>query len=217
LQTELPVLLPLNLGVFQMQLYKIQIFILWYIKNKKMKKLFTLVSFVFIVVVSCNKDTLDTTFTTNISATSSQISVNDVTMNKGADFINLATYSETFVVKLDNSETQDYLDKLKDISLSDVRLQFNGLSGLASNHTETNFMVTFDNQISFQFTDFKYSEVANGQDFELDDSQKIAQIAEILLEQQKISIKVEGSIPDTATYHFVIKFLAKADITANAL
>jgi len=182
-----------------------------------MKNLLLATLVITLMFTSCKKDVLDANFTTNISATSPQIDVNDAPINDAYRSNTLAPYSQTFDVDLSNPDTQDYLNKLKEISLSDVRLQFSGLAGLAANTTDTDFTVTIDDQITFSFNDFKYSEVANGQDFMLNDNQKVAEIAEILLNRKKITVKVEGFIPDTATYHFFVKFLAKAKIKAEAL
>ena len=181
-----------------------------------MKKLFLFTLIIGLTFTACKKDALDANFTTNISATSPQIDVN-ATTNVFAKMTNVGTYSQSFEVSLKNADTQDYLNKLKDLDLSNVKLQFSGLSGLASNATDTDLTVTIDNQITFHYTDFKYSEVANGQDFSLVDNQKIAEIASLLLNHKKITVKVEGTIPDSATYHFFIKFLAKAKVTAEAI
>jgi len=186
-------------------------------KNNIMKKLFLLVLAISLTFTACKKDALDVNFTTNLSATSSQIDVNNAPINHAYKMSAPVAYSESFEVDLSNPDTQDYLNKLKEISLSDVRLQFSGLSDLASNVTDTELTVTIDNQVTFHYTNFKYSEVANGQDFDLVDNQKIAEVAEILFSRKKITVKIDGFIPDTATYHFFIKFLAKAKIKAEAL
>jgi hypothetical protein len=182
-----------------------------------MKKLFLFALAISLTFTSCKKDALDVNFTTNISATSPQIDVNTAPINGASRMSSSATFSQSFVVDLSNPDTQDYLNKLKEISLSDVRLQFSGLSDLVSNNVDTDLTVTIDNQITFHYGNFKYSQVANGQDFDLVDSQKNAEIAEILLNRKKITVKIDGTIPDTATYHFFIKFLAKANIKAEAL
>jgi len=182
-----------------------------------MKKLFLLVLAISLTFTACKKDALDVNFTTTLSATSPQIDVNATPIIGAARLTSPTPYSQTFEVDLSNPDTQDYLNKLKEISLSDVRLQFSGLSDLASNVTDTDLTVTIDNQVTFHYTNFKYSEVANGQDFNLVDNQKIATIAEILLNRKKITVKIDGFIPDTATYHFFIKFLAKAKIKAQAI
>ncbi len=166
---------------------------------------------------ACKKDMLDVNFTTNISATSSQIDVNDAPINSAFKMSAPVAFSQSFEVDLSNSDTQDYLNQLKELSLSDVRLQFSGLSGLASNNTDTDLTITINDQVTFHYTDFKYSRVAGGQDFDLVDNRKIAEVAELLFNRKKITVKVDGFIPDSATYHFFIKFLAKAKIKAEAL
>jgi len=177
-----------------------------------MNKVLLLVTLVAVSLTSCDKDLTEVTFSTNLSKTSDQIVVNAPT-NKALD----SNFNTTFVLDLDNADTHDYLDKIKDIDLKNVRMTFQGLSGLSGNTTPTVLKITINNEIIFEFNDFKYSDIADGEEFVIDDTQKINRAADLLKSAKKLTIKIEGNIPDTNMYQFFIKFMAKADITANAL
>jgi len=177
-----------------------------------MKKVLLLVTLVAVSLTSCKKDLTEVTFSTNLSKTSDQIVVNAPTSRAVA-----SNFSTTFVLDLDNADTHDYLDQIEDIDLDDVQMIFQGLSGLAGNQVPTNLTVTINNQITFEFPNFTYDSVAQGDPIMITDNAKIQQVANLLKTAKKITIKVESSIPDTNMYQFNIKFMAKAKITANAL
>jgi len=176
-----------------------------------MKKVALLLVLAIITLTSCEKDATDVTFSTNLSKSSDQIDVNAPTLKSSDGF------NTTFVVDLSNPDTQDYLDKIKDIDLENVRLTFQGLAGLAGNTTPTTLKITVNNQVTLIFNNFVYDQVANGQDFVIDNAQKVSEMADLLQSTKKLTIKIEGNIPDTAMYQFYIKFMAKANITASAL
>ena len=176
-----------------------------------MKKVVLLLLLTVITLTSCKKDATDVTFSTNLSKTSDQIDVNSPTMKASSAF------NETFIVDLSNADTQDYIDRIKDIDLENVRISFQGLAGLAGNTTSTILRITVNDQITLTFNNFVYDNVANGQDFVIDDAQKVNEMADLLKSAKKLTIKVEGNIPDTAMYQFYINFMAKANITASAL
>ena len=177
-----------------------------------MKKLF-LLAIILLLNVSCSKEDTEVNFSTNISQTSDEIIVNDTSLRlaNNGDFIT------EFIVDLDNEDTHDYLSKLEDLNLENVRLKFQGLTGLDGNQTPTNLKITFNNQVEINLNNFVYDNVANGQEFRLTETQKIKEAARLLLSNKHLSIKIEGHIPDAATYNFFITFLAKANITAQAL
>jgi len=177
-----------------------------------MKKVLLLVTLVAVSLTSCDKDLTEVTFSTDLSKTSDQIVVNAPTNRAVA-----SNFNTTFVLDLNNADTHDYLDKIEDIDLEDVRMIFQGLSSLSGNTTPTVLKITINNDIIFEFNDFKYSDIANGQEFFIDDTQKINRAADLLKTAKKLTIKIEGNIPDTNMYQFFIKFMAKANITANAL
>ncbi len=176
-----------------------------------MKRISLLLVFLM-TIMSCEKAT-EVDFSTSLSATSDQISVNNVPMRGMV----AGQYETTFVLNLDNNDTHKYLDNIKNLDLNEVSLVFQGLSGLAGNQTPTHLKLTFNNQINLEYTDFVYDHVASGQKFQINQSQKIREIAQLLLDRKQLTIKLEGNIPDSATYNFFIKFMAKAKITANAL
>lgn len=177
-----------------------------------MKKVALLLVLTMIGFTSCKKDAADVEFSTNLSKTSDQIDVNSPTLKMAT-----SAYNETFVVDLENAETRDYINKIKDVDLENVRIAFQGLAGLAGNTTPTVLRLTINNQVVLEYNNFVYDRVANGQDFVIDDTQKVDQMANLLQTAKKLTIKVEGNIPDTAMYQFYIKFMAKANITASAL
>ena len=179
-----------------------------------MKKLTLLLLTLTLSFMSCSKDATDVEFTTNLSTTSGEITVNDNTLRTPA---NDGTFETEFIIDLENEDTREYLDRLKDLELEDVKLTFQGLSGLAGNMTPTHLKISINNQVEINLNDFVYDRVAGGQEFAVNQSQLINEMAEILLNNKKVSVKIEGQIPDTATYHFYITIMAKARITAQAL
>ncbi len=176
-----------------------------------MKKASLILLFIALGLTSCKKDALDVSFNSNLSATSDEVVVNDGTR------VATSPYSTTYELDLKNTDTQDYLDRLKDVSLSDVKFYFNGLAALAGNQVPTNLSITINNQITFEFANFTYDGVAQGDPIMITDTAKIKQVAELLLQNKKVTIDVNGAIPDTAAHHFFIKMMAKAHITAKAL
>ncbi len=167
---------------------------------------------ILLLMSSCGKAT-DVTFDSQLSQTSDEIVVNESTQNKRVN----TPFSTAFVLSLDNSDTHEYLNQLKDLDLSDVNLSFTGLSGLSGNTTVVDLIITVDNQIVITIPNFNFDMVAQGDPIMITDTQKINQIATRLLDNKKINIEISGSIPSTDTYHFQIKFQAKATITADVL
>ena len=178
-----------------------------------MKKTVLLFVFTVLSLTACKKDALDVTFSTDLSATSDQIVVNEParTTMSGPD------YEVSFDLDLDNSDTHEYLEKLKSIDLSNVRLYFNGLSGLAGNNTVVDFTITVDNDIVITIQNFSYDLVAQGDPIMITDTQKIEQIADKLLSKKKVNIKISSRVPTNDTQHFNISFKTKANIKAGAL
>ena len=175
-----------------------------------MKKLILLL--ILISFSSCKKSLGDVDFTTNLSKTSDEIVVNK-TKQQGVTGV----YETEFVLDLSNSDTKEYLNKLKNLDLKEVGLSFQGLSGLINNRNITTLSISFDDQVVIVLNNFVYSQVANGNVFNLTQTQKLNEVAQILLNKKKVKIKIVGNIPDPTEYHFFIKFMAKADITANVL
>ena len=175
-----------------------------------MKKL--ILFFILISFSSCKKSLGDVDFTTNLSKTSDEIVVNKTKQQNV-----LGVYETEFVLDLSNSDTKEYLNKLKNLDLKEVGLSFQGLSGLINNRNVTTLSISFDDQVVIVLNNFVYSQVANGNVFNLTQTQKLNEVAQILLNKKKVKIKIVGNIPDPAEYHFFIKFMAKADITANVL
>ncbi len=177
-----------------------------------MKK-FSLLVLSMLFLSACDKVT-DVDFSTSISKKSDAIVVNDP--NRSVNN-NTGVYETEFVIDLDNPDTHDYLDRINDIDLSGVRLIFEGLSSLSGNQTPTALKITINNQLVFEYNNFTYNNVANGQDFMIEDASKINELAQMLQSQNRLTVKIEGLIPDTAMYQFYITFKANANITASAL
>ncbi len=178
-----------------------------------MKKLPLLLFAMIIALTSCSKDATDVDFSTDLSKTSDEIVVNDTPVR----VVGNGDFSTQFILSLENDDTRAYLDKLKDLSLKDVRLKFQGISALSGNQTPTQLKITFNNRVEIILNDFVYDRVADGQEFALNQTQQINEMAQILLNNKQVTIKIEGHIPDVNTYRFFIKFLAKANITASTL
>ena len=168
----------------------------------------------FIVLImafaSCDTDLADVHFSIEISATSDPITVNE---SKGGANAFLAE----FEIDLANIDTDKYLDYIEEIDLEDVSLVFNGLEDLAGNQEITTLIITIDNDIVFTFENFTYDQIANGSPLNIEDAQKLDQLAELLKTKIKIPIRIEGEIPDFDYHQFTVTFKAIANITASAL
>jgi len=177
-----------------------------------MKKFSLLLLFLTLVLSSCDKDATEVNFTTNISATSDDIAVNETSMKTNSNH-----YDVEFEVNLENEDTQEYLDKIKDIDIQELNLIFNGLEDLAGNQTPTNLKITIDNNIVFEYNGFKYDLVASGEKFQIENTDKIKEVAELLQNKKKVTVRIEGVIPDMNFHQFTITVDALAKITADVL
>jgi len=177
-----------------------------------MKKFSLLLLFLTLVFSSCKKDATEVNFTTNISATSDDIVVNETSMKTNSNH-----YDVEFEVNLENEDTQEYLDKIKDIDIQELNLIFNGLEDLAGNQTPTNLKITIDNNIVFEYNGFKYDLVASGEKFQIENTDKIKEVAELLQNKKKVTVRIEGVIPDMNFHQFTITVDALAKITADVL
>jgi len=176
-------------------------------KPVKIPFLFLLTVFLF---ASCDKEVTGITYVTHLKATTDEITVND-TQNNNSNLFDIE-----FDVNLENEDTREYLDQIKNFELEKISLFFHGLDSLAENQTPTHLKITIDNDIVFDYSDFKYSMIANGNPFVINDTEKLNEVAELLYNNKFIHVKIEGEIPDTQYYQFFIEIdvLAKMEVDA---
>lgn len=178
-----------------------------------MKKVSLIILFIALGLSSCNKkefteEALQFNFNTNLSTTSDEIIVNDPNAPN-------STYNTSFILDMNNSDAHQYINRLKDVELSEITFHFHDLYALAGNQTATNLSFTINNQITFDFPNFTYDSVAQGNPVIITDTSKNQQIATLLLQNKQITIEVNGTISDTSPHHFFITIEAKAKITAT--
>ncbi len=179
-----------------------------------MKKLFILLV-VALSLSACDKDLLETSFTTDLSVTSDEIVVGDTPINTQKIF--QVPYETEFTLDLSNPDTQEYLDRIKEIDLSEAKLNFLGLESLSGNTASYELYILFDNQYLIQIPNFNFDMVAQGDPIMITDQETINNVADILLNRKKVQIKVYGYLPANDIYRFHIRFSTKAKITAKVL
>ena len=177
-----------------------------------MKKIILLAA-VLLSMSSCLKKATTVNFTTELSVTSDEITVNEGYERSPA----AGDFSVEFTLDMDNPQVHDYLDKLKDLDLENVRLRFQGLSGLQNNQVPTHLRITFDDQITIDLDNFVWANVAGGQEYPLTQTDQIERLAQLLLQKRAVNVRIQGQIPDSAPYHFFITLAATAHITAGLL
>ena len=157
---------------------------------------------------SCDKDVTGVTYVTHLKATSDEIIVNDSQIN------NTNMYNVEWEINLENEETRKYSDQISDFKLEKISLYFNGLQSLAGNQTPTHLIIGIDNDIEFEFNDFVYDTVATGEAFQINDQEKLNEIAELLFSNKIVNITMEGEIPDTVYHQFTIEIdvLARIEV-----
>ncbi len=178
-----------------------------------MRKIIFLIS-ILLIVSACDKID-DVSFETNLSQQSSEIVVNDDVPRSKINYY--PTYNAEFDLSLDNADTHDYLNKLKEIDLSNVQFSFEGLNALAGNTDPVDLTIIIDNETVLSLSDFSYDTVAQGDPIMLTDITKINMIANNLLQNKKLHVQILSSIPSLDLLRFYINFNVHAKITANVL
>ena len=154
---------------------------------------------------SCDdvKDLADVNFTTTLSENF------DISISESQDNI-----SDQVILNIDNSDTHDYLDKLKSVSINKLTYKFINYTGNESCNMEVE--ISTDGNI-FETKTFQIKQaVDNGTIYEITDVAKLNAMATALKNNQQVSFKMEGTVSDGPAT-FIVEVTAEVTIVANPL
>ena len=124
---------------------------------------------------------------------------------------------QELVMSLDNTDTHDYLDKIKEISIKKLTYKIIDLTGGdESAYMQANLLMdTFELQHNLEMNiqaDFNDETI-----FEVTDIAKLNQVANAIKANKQIMVKLSGDYQSQAITDFKIEVTIKLDIIANPL
>jgi len=157
---------------------------------------------------SCDNDIMDVEFSTTLSE---KIAVH---FNENID---QETIDNTIIVNLDNTDTHDYLSKIKNISISKLTFKIVDFTGDdVTNISNTDLYV--DNIILFNNLSITIKEAFDNQTiYEVTDTNKLNQVAQLIKTNNQITAGITGDYQSYAAANFKVEVTLKLDITANPL
>ncbi len=169
----------------------------------KLKNLF-IVLFI-ISLISCSDELTEFDFTTT------QTKTFNVSLNSG-----VVVLDETVVFNIDNADTHDYLDHLKNVNINKMTYHITNYSG--ETDATTSFIAQYDGT---PFHSFSNLNLKNANDtvtkFEVTDTNALNTIAAKLLNKQNVNIKSVGSVAHDEQVTFTVTITMELKITADAL
>ncbi|NRD21775.1 hypothetical protein HNV10_00885 [Winogradskyella litoriviva] len=161
-----------------------------------------LICFVF---TSCDDDILDVDFDTTVKAT---IVAN---VDQGQETVN-----ESVVLSLDNNDTHDYLDKIKDVTIKKLTYRIISFSGDSQGSVDIDF---YADNITLQTEAFVVNDAYNSATvFEVTDISKLNTMANMLKNNNHTTVGITGNTVATeGGMNFNIEVTAELEITANPL
>jgi len=125
--------------------------------------------------------------------------------------------NQTIVMSLDNIDTHDYLDKIKDVSISKLTYRIVNLTGgdeLA--YMQVNLLMdTFELQHNLEMNIL--ADYNDGTIFEVTDVAKLNQVANAVKANKQIIAKLSGEYRSQAVTNFDIKVTIELNLVANPL
>jgi len=154
---------------------------------------------------SCDdvKDLADVDFSTTIKENI------DVSISESQEYI-----SDEITLNIDNTDTHDYLDKLKSVKIKKLTYRYKNFSG--NEDCSMNVEISTDNVVFETKEFFIKQDVDNGTIYEITDVDKINAMATALKNNKEVSFKMEGEVTNGAA-NFTIEVTAELDIIANPL
>jgi len=122
--------------------------------------------------------------------------------------------SDQIVLSIDNSDTHDYLDKLKSISIEKLTYKFIGFSG--NDTCNMSVDISTDGNVLDTKTFQIKQESDNGTIYEITDVAKLNAMATALKNNQQVSFEMDGTVSDGPA-NFKIEVTATIKIVANPL
>ncbi len=173
-----------------------------------MKKLFLLT---FIVtasfLTSCDelKDAADIDFNTTVSA--------DITVSITEPG---TTYDNTTILDLSNEDTEDHLDKIKNVSITKLTYTVINFAGDAAGTITGDLKadgVTLHSVANQNVSDAFFSATV----FEVTDPNLIKNAAQKLLNNHHLTLQTTGTADYTTSLFFIVRVTAELKVKANAL
>jgi len=124
---------------------------------------------------------------------------------------------QTLVMSLDNTDTHDYLNKIKDVSISKLTYKIVDLTGGdESAYMQVNLLMdAFDLQHNLEMNIL--DDYNNGTVFEVTDVAKLNQVANAIKANKQITAKLSGNYQSQAVTDFKIEVTIELDLVANPL
>jgi hypothetical protein len=148
-------------------------------------------------------DLADVTFTTTLSENF------DVSISETQESI-----SNQVILNLDNSDTHDYLTKLKSVNINKLTYKFTNYTGNESCNMEVE--ISTDGNV-FETKEFQIKQaVDNGTIYEITDVAKLNEMATALKNNNQVSFGMEGAVFDGPA-DFIVEVTAEVTVVANPL
>ena len=154
---------------------------------------------------SCDEDILDVDISTEITRSI------DLHVNQGKESI-----IENYTVDLNNDDTKDYINKIKNVTITKLSYKIKNFSGDPEG--------TISGTVSVE--DFSFEPIVDNiknafdsnTEYKISNENELSTIAELLKEKGKITVEIDGeSECPNNSMDFTIEVTAKLKITANPL
>lgn len=161
--------------------------------------------FICFVFTSCDDDILDVDFDTTIKST---IVAN---VSKGQETLN-----ENVVLSIDNKDTRDYLDKIKNVKIKKLTYKIISFSGNEKGTVDVDF---FADNITLKTEAFTVKSAYDASAiFEVTDVSKLNSMADLLKNNKSVSVGILGkTVSEEGDMNFNIEVTAELEVTANPL
>ena len=158
-----------------------------------------------VMFTSCDDDILDVDFNTTINATIV------AHVDQGQEAID-----ESVVLSLDNNDTHDYLDNIKNVKIKKLTYKIISFSGDPEGYIDVDF---YADTITLTAEDFFVKEAYDTATiFEITDVSKLNTMADLLKTNNSTTVGISGqSTAVEAALDFNIEVTAELEVTANPL
>ena len=161
-----------------------------------------LICFVF---TSCDEDLFDVDFDTTVKAT--------IVANVAQGQV---TVDESIVLSLENNQTRDYLDKIKDVKIKKLTYKIISFSGNENGSVDVDF---YADNIILKTEAFDVKQAFDlGTKFEVTEVSKLNSMANLLKNNSRATVGISGvTISTEGDMDFNIEVTAELEVTANPL
>ena len=173
--------------------------------KNSIKLLTVLVAIFSFTFTSCDEDILDVDFNTTVSQTI------PIHVNQDQEIVN-----ESAVLSLDNSDTNKYLKKIKDVEITKLTYIITNFTGDATGYVNVDFKA---DDVVLKTEGFTVKEAYdNVTIFEITDVDKLNAMANLLKTNKSVSVGINGEcITKENSMDFNVEVTANLKVTANPL